>query len=208
MSGDFYDAFLAADGRVAMVLGDVSGKGVPAALVMGVIHGAVRSSAWPESTAGHERESGRLNRLLCEKSEGARYASMFWCYYEPGTRRLRYVNAGHCPALLVGRRAGETTVAGLEVGGPVLGLLDDARYEQARCEVCPGDVLVVYSDGLVEATGPGGEEYGESRLRDCLASAAACDPAEIRDAILASARAFVGTAVPRDDVTLLVARFT
>ena len=188
-------------------MGDVSGKGVPAALVMGVIHGAVRSSAWPESTAEHERESGLLNLLLCENASGARYASMFWCYYEPLTRRLCYVNAGHCPPLLVGDRGHGVEIARLDAGGPVLGILPAARYEQAQCEVRPGDVLVLYSDGLIEATNPAGEEYGESRLLELLARAGAGGPDDIRNAILASASAFLGPAPPRDDVTLVVATF-
>jgi sigma-B regulation protein RsbU (phosphoserine phosphatase) len=208
VSGDFYDVFRAADGRIALVMGDVSGKGVPAALVMGVIHGAVRSSRWPDSAAAHERESGRLNLLLCENVSGARYASMFWCYYEPLARRLCYVNAGHCPPLLVGRRSQGTEIAGLDAGGPVLGLLPEARYEQAGCEVCPGDVLVLYSDGLIEANSPSGEEYGEGRLRQLLATAATGSPADIRDSILASASAFVGSTPLRDDLTLVVAKFT
>lgn len=207
VSGDFYDAFRAGDGRIAIVMGDVSGKGVPAALVMGVIHGAVRSSAWPESTAEHERESGQLNLLLCENASGARYASMFWCYYEPLTRLLCYVNAGHCPPLLVGDRGHGIEIARLDAGGPVLGILPAARYEQARCEVRPGDVLVLYSDGLIEATNPAGQEYGESRLRELLATAEAGSPDDIRDAILASASAFLGPPPPRDDVTLVVAKF-
>jgi hypothetical protein len=131
VSGDFYDVFRAGDGRIAMVMGDVSGKGVPAALVMGVIHGAVRSSAWSESTSAHERESDRLNLLLCEKASGSRYASMFWCYYEPHTRRLCYVNGGHHPPLLVGPRGHGIEIARLDAGGPVLGILPAARYEQA-----------------------------------------------------------------------------
>jgi sigma-B regulation protein RsbU (phosphoserine phosphatase) len=207
VSGDFYDAFRAGNGRIAIVMGDVSGKGVPAALVMGVIHGAVRSSAWSESTAEHERESGELNLLLCENASGARYSSMFWCYYEPLTRRLSYVNAGHCPPLLVGDRGHGIEIVRLVAGGPVLGILPAARYEQARCEVRPGDVLVLYSDGLSEATNPAGEEYGESRLREFLATAPAGSPDDIRDAILASASAFLGPAPPRDDVTLVVAKF-
>jgi len=207
VSGDFYDVFRAGDGHIAIVMGDVSGKGVPAALVMGVIHGAVRSSAWSESTSAHERESGRLNLLLCEKPSVSRYVSMFWCYYEPLTRRLCYVNAGHHPPLLVGERGHGIEVAPLDAGGPVLGVLPAARYEQARCEVRPGDVLVLYSDGLIEATNPAGQEYGESRLRELLATADAGSPDDMRDAILASASAFLGAAPPQDDLTLVVVKF-
>jgi hypothetical protein len=207
VSGDFYDAFRTGSGHIAIVMGDVSGKGVPAALVMGVIHGAVRSSAWPESTAEHERESARLNLLLCENASGARYASMFWCYYEPLTRLLFYVNAGHCPALLVSEPGHGIQITRLDAGGPVLGILPAARYEQARCEVRDGDVLVLYSDGLIEATNPAGEEYGESRLHERVAAAGAGSPDDVRDAILASASAFLGPASPRDDVTLVVAKF-
>ncbi len=207
VGGDFYDAFRARDGRIAVVLGDVSGKGVPAALVMGVIHGAVRSSRWPDSTADHERESAQLNRLLCEKAAEARFASMFWCYYEPLTRRLSSVNAGHWPGLLVGRRDHGVEIERLAGGGPVLGLLPAAVYEQDQRVVPPGDVLVLYSDGLVEAANAAGEEYGESRLHACLAAAHGGSPEEIRSAILASADAFLGTTSPHDDVTLVVAQF-
>jgi hypothetical protein len=209
VGGDFYDAFRAGDGRIAIVMGDVSGKGVPAALVMGVIHGAVRSSAWWESASAHERESGQLNLLLCEKGTSSRYASMFWCYYEPRTRRLSYVNAGHYPALLIADKGHGPEVVTLDAGGgPVLGILPEARYEQAWCEIHPGDTLVLYSDGLIEAQNPAGEEYGEGRLRDFLTKADAGTPNDIRDAILASASAFGGAVPPRDDLTLVAARFT
>lgn len=208
VSGDFYDAFRLGDGRIAIVMGDVSGKGVPAALVTGVMHGAVRSSAWSESTSAHERESGRLNLLLCEKASGARYASMLWCYYEPLTRLLCYVNAGHYPPLLIGDRSRGPEIVRLDAGGgPVLGILPGARYEQARFEVSPGDVLVFYSDGLTEAENAVGEEYGERRLRDFLGTVDARNPDAVRDAILASVGAFLGAAPLRDDLTLVVAKF-
>ena len=207
IGGDFYDVFRVDGDRTALVIGDVSGKGVPAALLMAVIHGALRTSKWPESTAAHERESARLNLLLCENASGARFASMFWCYHDSRTRRLHYVNAGHCTPLPVGHRDHGVEIASLDKGGPVLGILSAARYEQAQCEVRPGDVLVLYSDGLVEATNPAGEEYGEARLRERIATTGDGSPDDIRDAILASAREFLGTAIPRDDLTLVVAKF-
>ena len=173
MSGDFYDVFRAGDGRIAVVIGDVSGKGVPAALVMGVIHGAVRSSAWSEVHVRARAGVRAAEPPAVREGSFSRYASMFWCYYEPLTRRLCYVNAGHYPPLLVGDRGHGIEIMRLDAGGPVLGLLPAARYEQARCDVRPGDVLVLYSDGLTEAINPAGEEYGESRLRELLATTAA-----------------------------------
>jgi len=184
-------------------------QGLPAALVTGVMHGAIRSSPWSESTSAHEQESGRLNLLLCEKASGARYATMLWCYYEPLTRLLCYVNAGHYPPLLISDRGQGSKIVRLDAGGgPVLGILPAARYQQARFEVWPGDVLVLYSDGLTEAANAAGEEYGERRLREFLATAEADNPDAIRDAILASVSAFLGAAPPRDDLTLVVAKFT
>jgi sigma-B regulation protein RsbU (phosphoserine phosphatase) len=182
VGGDFYDAFRAADGRIAIVTGDVSGKGVPAALVVGVIHGAVRSSTWASSAAEHERESVRLNLMLCEQSSGARFASMFWGYYEPLARQLCYVNAGHCPPLLAGARDGRIEITRLPATGTVLGLLQGASYQQAASEVRPGDVLVLYSDGLVEAANPADEEYGEDRLREVVAASHTGSPDQVRDA--------------------------
>ena len=203
VGGDFYDIFPIPDDGLALVMGDVSGKGVPAALLMGVIHGAVRSSAWTESAARHQRESELLNRLLCERASRERYASMFWCYYDPAAGALRYVNAGHCPPLL----ARPDGVSRLDAGGPVLGILEAAEYQQAVQPVNSGDVLAMYSDGLVEATNTAGEEYGESRLRDLLPTVRESSPDEIRRAILASLEAFSGGSPFQDDLTLVVAKF-
>jgi Stage II sporulation protein E (SpoIIE) len=207
VGGDFYDVFRVKDNGTALVLGDVSGKGVPAALLMGVIHGAVRSSLWAESAAGHELKSQQLNRLLCERSSGERYASMFWCYYEPSTHSLSFINAGHCPPLLTRKSGGEVEISRLDAGGPVLGALPEAKYEQTKLEVSPEHVLVMYSDGLVEATNSRGEEYGESRLRELLARVSEKSVDDIRRAILASLAAFSGTAKLRDDLTFVVVRF-
>ncbi len=212
VGGDFFDAFPVNNGGLAMVLGDVSGKGVPAALLVGVIHGAVRSSAWAESTAQHEHETASLNQLLCERASGERYASMFWCYYEPAQGSfqlngvLHYVNAGHCPPLLVSQVEGGRVVA-LEEGGPVLGLLPAAAYRQESQPVEAGDVLVMYSDGLLEATNTAGEEYGDARLRALLAANRGNSPEQIKAAIVESVTTFLARVPLQDDLTLLVAKF-
>jgi sigma-B regulation protein RsbU (phosphoserine phosphatase) len=210
VGGDFYDVFRLKDQGTALVMGDVSGKGVPAALLMGVIHGAVRSGSWSESPSRHESESRQLNRLLCERASGERYASMFWCYHDPIAHSLSYVNAGHHAPLLTRKSASsgsKVEISRLHVGGPVLGVLPDARYEQAKLEVSPGDVLVMYSDGLVEATNSRGEEYGEARLRELIATVTAKSADDIRRAILASLAAFSAAAKLRDDLTIVVAQF-
>jgi len=207
VGGDFYDVFRIKDERIALVMGDVSGKGVPAALLMGVIHGAVRSSLWSESPSRHESESQQLNRLLCERVSGERYASMFWCYHDPIAHTLSYVNAGHCPPLLTRKSGSKVEISRLHVGGPVLGVLPEARYEQAKLRVSPGDLLVMYSDGLVEAINSHGEEYGEGRLRELLATLTEKSPDDIRRAILASLAGFSGSTDLRDDLTIVVAQF-
>ena len=207
VGGDFYDVFPVKNAGTALVMGDVSGKGVPAALLMGVIHGAVRSSLWFESPSRHESESQELNRLLCESASRERFASMFWCYHDPAVRSLSYVNAGHCPPLLVRRSGGGVEISSLDVGGPVLGMLPDARYEHAQVEVSAGDILVMYSDGLVEAANSRGEEYGEDRLREVLATVIGKGADAIRRAILNSLASFSGAVEPRDDLTIVVAQF-
>jgi hypothetical protein len=207
VGGDFYDVFQVKNEGTALVMGDVSGKGVPAALLMGVIHGAVRSSLWFESPSLHESESQELNRLLCESASRERYASMFWCYHDPAVRSLSYVNAGHCPPLLVHKNGSGVEISSLHVGGPVLGMLPDARYEHAQVEVSAGDFLVMYSDGLVEAANSHGEEYGEDRLREVLATVIEKSADAIRGAILNSLAAFSGATDLRDDLTIVVAHF-
>jgi Stage II sporulation protein E (SpoIIE) len=207
LGGDFYDVFRLKDEGIALVMGDVSGKGVPAALLMGVIHGAVRSSLWSESPSRHESESQRLNRLLCEPASGERFASMFWCYYDPLAHTLSYVNAGHWPPLLMQKSGSKVELSRLHAGGPVLGVLPNARYEQAKLQVSPGDLLVMYSDGLVEAVNSHGEEYGEGRLRELLATLTEKSADDTRRAILASLAAFTGTAGLRDDLTIVVTQF-
>ncbi len=207
VGGDFYDAFSTDSCRAALVLADVSGKGLPAALLASLIHGAVRLGDWTVSAAQHERATRRLNRLLLDRASGERYATMFWCYYDPAGGALQYINAGHCPPLLVRARGGEVEVERLTVGGTVVGLLAGAAFEQGSVPVAPGDVLVVYSDGIVEARDDRDDEFGEPRLADLLRQSYAAGAEEIRRRILSAVREFMGGSALQDDLTFVVVRF-
>lgn len=206
VGGDFYDTFQT-DHGLALVIGDVSGKGIPAALLMGVIHGAVRSSAWTDSGGSHEHETAALNQLLCERASGEQFASMFWSYCDAQHHAVQYVNAGHCPPMLMRLRNGKAEIQRLTVGGPVLGLLSDAAWKQGHAEIQAGDVMVLYSDGLVEAMNASGEEFGESRLMELLSQSLEESPDKIRNAILVGVRGFLGGLAAHDDLTCVVAKF-
>ena len=205
VGGDFYDVFPVADGGLAMALGDVSGKGVPAALLTGVIHGAVRSAGWTDSSACHETVTGKMNLLLCERASRERYATMFWSYFEPKDQRLHYINAGHFPPLLF--KADRAEIIRLTEGGPVLGMLPAAVYRQGSVRFDPGDILVVYSDGIIETANAAGEQFGEERLLEAVAFCRNQAAGSIRNQILASLDLFSRGGEPEDDRTLLVIRF-
>jgi sigma-B regulation protein RsbU (phosphoserine phosphatase) len=207
VGGDFYDVFTTPEGRIAIVLGDVSGKGLPASVVAGLLLGAIRSSPWPQGSAAHEAASAQLSELLRTRTAVERFASLFWCYYEPDSRELRYVNAGHLPPMVVGRNShGAVEVRRLEDGGPVLGVLPDPVYRQGSAAITDGSLLVLYSDGVVEATNASDEQFGEERLRSILSQNADRPSAEIRDQILDQVQRFLGKQRAQDDLTLVVAR--
>ena len=206
VGGDFYDTFNTESGW-ALVIGDVSGKGIPAALLMGVIHGAVRSCRWTDSRESHQEKTAELNRLLCERASRDRFASMFWSYCDPDRKAVHYVNAGHCAPVLVGLRKGQSEIRRLDAGGPVLGVLPEAAYTQGCAEIQPGDVMVLYSDGLVEATNKSGEEFGERRLVGLVSKSSGETPERIRNSILAGLRDFLQSATAQDDLTVVVAKF-
>lgn len=207
VGGDFYDVFPVEHGQVAMVLGDVSGKGLSAALLMSLMHGAVRASSWVWPSANQEEAAQRLNQLLCAKSASGRFASLFWSYYDPQAAILRYVNAGHLPPMIVRRKeTGDFECFRLEEGGPVVGALPNAVYRQGLAEVRPGDLLVVFSDGIVEAEDSHEQEFGEGRLLEAVRENWGRSSEEICAAILGRMRSFVGDRQPFDDQTLLVVR--
>ena len=212
VGGDFYDVFTADDGRVSVILGDVAGKGISAAILMGVLHGAIRSMSWTRSLAGQAEASRRLNRFLCEKTARERFASLFSAFFVPDSAHdhrgtLCYVNAGHLPPLLVRASRGEgRRIERLECGGPVLGLLPSATYESAAIQVNAGDVLVVFSDGVAEATNHLDEEFGEGRIGEVVLRHIDQDPQQICNAVIEQVNRFLGRLKAHDDQTLLVVR--
>jgi sigma-B regulation protein RsbU (phosphoserine phosphatase) len=210
VSGDFYDAFdvpqHSNEPGAAFVFGDVSGKDVPAAMLASLIQGTAHASGWTHSAANHNSATEQLNRLLCERASQERFASLFWGYFDAPTGLLHYVNCGHCAPLLF--RRGGRSVSRLDNGGPVLGLLPRARFEQGVERLERGDVLVLYSDGVIEAANSSGEEFGEHRLIAAVESGLDGEPAEIRDRILRSMREFTGSDILADDQTLLAIRYT
>jgi serine phosphatase RsbU (regulator of sigma subunit) len=201
VGGDFYDIFEAAPGQTAIVMGDVSGKGVSAALLVSVLQGAIRSSTSSEQEWACER----INRMLCELTARARFASLFWGLYDSASGTLRYVNAGHAAPMLVRRR--ENRIERLDEGGPVLGVLPAARYSGGSVRIDASDTLILYTDGVDEAANQNEEEFGEDRLRDLILQGADLAPAELCERIMTRVAAFATDGPPADDRTLMVVRF-
>ncbi len=201
VGGDFYDIFEAEPDKIAIVLGDVSGKGVPAALLVSVLQGAIRSS----TASHHECACERINRMLCERTACERFATLFWGVFDSATSTLRYVNAGHAAPMLV--RSGQKRFERLDEGGPVLGLLADARYSAAAVKIGKSDMLILYSDGINEATSQKDEEFGDDRLQHIIAENVNTRPAELCGRIMDEVTAFANAGPPPDDRTLLVVRF-
>jgi phosphoserine phosphatase RsbU/P len=211
VGGDYYDFLALPDGKLGVALGDVSGKGIAAALTMASLQASLRADAM---RAGNDIAGliTRVNRMLYDASTEDRYATLFYAQYDPATRRLSYVNAGHCPPILLrsaakGHAPREHTLERLDkAGGTVVGLLPDCDYQQADVSLAPGDLLVIYTDGFSEAMNPNLEEWGEKRLLDSVAS---CDGLPAKDSIakiMQAADAFASGAPQSDDMTLVILR--
>ena len=160
MGGDYFDFVDGGQGRLGLVLGDVSGKGLAAALLMASLRPACgRCRPWPETW--RENSARDVNRLLVESTEPSRYATLFLGEYDDATRRLRYVNCGHNPPVLL-RADGQ--VERLQPTAMVIGLVEPWTCDVGEVVLDPGDLLVAYSDGISEATDERDQEFGEERL--------------------------------------------
>jgi phosphoserine phosphatase RsbU/P len=206
VGGDYYDFLPLPEGKLGVALGDVSGKGIAAALTMASLQASLRA----EAMRGGDDLAGliaRVNNMVYDASTEDRYATLFYAQFDPESRRLTYVNAGHCPPILLHGVGAGCTVERLDkAGGTVVGLVPDVGYYQASVELAPGDLLVIYTDGFSEAMNPRLEEWGEKRL---LEAVQACDGLSAQDAIariMKAADAFASGAPQSDDMTLVILR--
>jgi serine phosphatase RsbU (regulator of sigma subunit) len=201
IGGDFFDYVDLPDGGFGFVLGDVSGKGLPAALLTAVVQGVFSI----EASLGHSpaQALAAVNGTLIRKAVEGRFATIFYGALSEGGR-LTYTNAGHHSPIVLG-------TAGLRrlfSGGTIVGAFPDAQYEQDTTTLAPGDLVVVFSDGVTEAFSPEGEEFGDDRLIECVRANADRTPVALLDRIMEAVRRFMKDAVQNDDMTVVVLRYT
>jgi sigma-B regulation protein RsbU (phosphoserine phosphatase) len=207
VAGDYYDVFASSSGDAGtptflMAVADVAGKSIPAAMLMATFQASLKTLS---STHGPLTELvSRMNRYACSNSQqGRRFTTAFIAEYEPSSRRLTYVNAGHNNPI-VRRRSG--AIERLEAGGIPLGVIEDAAYESGERFLEVGDWLAIFTDGVIEAENTQHQEYGEARLIAMLHSGAMTTPAILLSNILADVDRFAGNAPQHDDVTCVLMR--
>ena len=199
VGGDYYD-FATEDGRLFIALGDVSGKGTGAALLMTVLRAAVRAHWMEESLAD---AVARINRTVCQNVPSNKFVTFFVATLDPASGQVTYVNAGHNPPLLI-RDGAEVEL--LQEGGMVLGLFEGVPYEAGRADMRPGDTLLAYSDGVTETWSPEGDEFGAEKLSDFAVDRHGLDAQALQDEILREIARFEAGARATDDRTLVVLR--
>jgi sigma-B regulation protein RsbU (phosphoserine phosphatase) len=209
VSGDYYDFLRLDNGRVALVVGDISGKGISAALLMATLQSALHAQFYDGhngsaalEAAGTAEVVSRLNRQLYASTPREKYVTLFYGVYDSATRKLAYTNAGHLPPVLFRR----DRIQRLEGGGTVVGLFPSARYTQAEIEIEPGDLLLAFTDGMTEPENTYGQEFGEERLLD-VAQRARSSPSEVMmNEIYRAVSDWTGSPELQDDMTLVVAQ--
>jgi serine phosphatase RsbU (regulator of sigma subunit)/pSer/pThr/pTyr-binding forkhead associated (FHA) protein len=201
IGGDYYDFIEREDGRLVVALGDVSGKGTAAALLMSSLHAAVHAQAASHSSL--VETISNVNRYLAENIPSNRFVTLFYAELDPKSGSLSFVNAGHNPPLIVHESG---TVEHLSSGGLPLGIIPHAEYREGRTQIQPGDVLVIYSDGVSEAVNPSGEEFGPERLYQVVAQNLKASASGIRDRIEAALTKFAQGTPANDDITLVIVK--
>jgi phosphoserine phosphatase RsbU/P len=205
VGGDYYDFLALPGGQLGIALGDISGKGIPAALMMASLQASLRAEA-ARAAGDVAGLIARVNQALFEASSEDRYATFFYGQYDPATLKLTYVNAGHCAPMLLRAADRFATIDRLSIGGPVIGLIPECTYEQGEVIVHKGDQLVIFTDGISEAMNRDLEEWGEERLAASVRGCPGCTAPQLITHLMAAADAFAAGAPQHDDMTLVVVR--
>jgi sigma-B regulation protein RsbU (phosphoserine phosphatase) len=201
VGGDYYDFLDLPEGRLGIAIGDVSGKGIGAALLMASLEASLRAQA----PVRHDLADlvKQINNLVYDASSENHYATFFYAEYDPRSRGLSYVNAGHNPPLLLRKAATSWEVVRLQTGGPVIGLFRQC-YQQESLSLEVGDRVILFTDGVSESMNKREEEWGEDRLIQFAETCHGLSAFEEMTQILAAADAFAAGASQHDDMTLVV----
>jgi sigma-B regulation protein RsbU (phosphoserine phosphatase) len=203
VGGDYYDFLEIPNKGLGIAIGDVSGKGIPASLLMASLQASLRG----QTLAGNdnlEKLMANVNQLIYATSPSNRYATFFYAQYEPERRRLAYVNAGHNAPLVLRQNNGHAQLTRLEAGGPPVGLLPYAQYQSSYIDLSAGDEVVLFTDGITEAMNIREEEWGEENLIAAIRNSGNSNPEAIVQTVFRCADEFVGEAPQHDDMTILV----
>jgi phosphoserine phosphatase RsbU/P len=201
IGGDYYDFIQRDNGKLIVALGDVSGKGPAAALLMSSLHAAVHAHSDTHNSLA--KTIGAVNRYLVDSTPANRFVTLFYAELDPKNGSLAFLNAGHNPPLIV--HAGGT-MEQLAAGGLPLGIMANADFREGKTKLHPGDVLVIYSDGVSEAVNPKGEEFGPTRLYEVVARNLDASAAGIRDRIESALTKFCQGTPAADDITLVICK--
>lgn len=201
IGGDYYDFIERGDGKILVALGDVSGKGTGAALLMSSLHAAIHAQIAAKISL--DETVVAVNEYLAENTPANRFVTLFIAELDPATGELRFINAGHNPPLLA-RANG--TVEQLESGGLPLGIMPFSEYEAGTVSLGKGDALIIYSDGVSEANNLAEEEFGMERLSAVIMANVTASASGIRDKVESALSEFTGTAPANDDITLVIVK--
>jgi len=205
VAGDYYDVFprpgrTSAENRVVLAVADVAGKSIPAAMLMATFQASLKTLSTAQVAL--PELASNMNRYACTNSQGGlRFTTAFLSEYDPATRTLEYINAGHNNPIL--RRA-SGQIERLDVGGLPFGIQPEVQYEAGHVTLAPGDWLIIFTDGLVEAENAGQQEYGEARLLAAIESGKSTEPAEMLKRLMTELDVFVGNTPQHDDVTCML----
>jgi phosphoserine phosphatase RsbU/P len=205
LSGDYVDYFTMEQGDLCLTIGDVAGKGLPAALLTSSLHSMVRALRLSPGRSLPELMT-TIDELFCEICPNNCYATLFIARYDPRTRRLAYVNAGHETPLVLRKDGRNDRTIPLQRGGPVIGMLRKAAYREGVVSLNPGDMLVACTDGLCDAMNPGGEEWGWRRLVETILACGRRRARDIVDQVMKAAERFAAGTPQFDDMTLWLGR--